>query len=29
VEILGVDTVQDFGPEPMTEAILLRSSENF
>jgi RNA polymerase sigma-70 factor (ECF subfamily) len=29
VEILGVDTVQDFGPEPMTEAILLRSSEGF
>jgi RNA polymerase sigma-70 factor (ECF subfamily) len=27
VEILGVDTVQDFGPEPLTEAVLLRSSE--
>ena len=27
VEILGVDTVHDFGPEPMTEAVLLRNSE--
>ena len=27
IEILGVDTAQDFGPEPLTEAVLLRNSE--
>ena len=27
VEILGIDTAKDFGPEPLTEAVLLRSSE--
>lgn len=27
VEILGIDTAHDFGPEPLTEAVLLRSSE--
>ena len=29
IEILGVDTAQDFGPEPLTEAVLLRTSEGF
>ena len=28
VEILGIDTAQDFGPEPLTEAVLLRTSES-
>lgn len=27
VEILGIDTAQEFGPEPLTEAVLLRNSE--
>jgi RNA polymerase sigma-70 factor (ECF subfamily) len=26
VEILGLETVKDFGPEPLTEAVLLRNS---
>jgi hypothetical protein len=28
VEILGIDIAQDFGPEPLTEAVLLRNSES-